>query len=968
MNIKKIFNSLAVLFLVIAVVNIINYTFRKSHSVSLNIESNTYETPANPAFTDENFYKCIVDKYNLDHYHDYVNVHYDEALTDSQLSSIEELYCINWDYSEEDNISNTKGIEKLTNLLKFTISRHLLEEIDVSKNTKLKFLDLSESSLTSIDVSKNINLETLTINNTNRSSISQITTLDVSKNTKLTTLDVSYNKLLSNLVLGNHPNLTTLKAPSAQLTSINLSGCPNLESLTLSYNKLTSIDLSNLSKLSYLNLKQNELTALDVSHNSALTELDLSDNNNLSSLVLGNHPDLKEISLSRGKLTTLNLSSVPNLEVLYLPINKIKNLDLNKLSKLTYLNLERNEIESLDISNNLELESLYVSTNKLKSLDTSHNSKLGGLHVGGSNAIESLDLSNNLALRAFSARLNRFKKDIAIYRGKSAVLVPSLVLPPGKNLTVVGYDSVEGISIDETNNTITSNVAGNYTLTANYTHDLISHNNEVTMTYDIYVIAATTTKYELNNQKGYIYTGTETNENTILSNIQLNYGEASIENNKYVIRYNGEVVQTFDIISISSTKHDLTKDYIYYNDYQDGDITVTNGTVNVTSDSVQIKYGNTILDTYVLVKAESSKYDLTKDTIKVLDDDIESFISNITCTNCTAKVYDGNEYKTSGEFAYNEVLRILNGDNVLGEYELTYKVASVALDRDSAQIGLDRKNTVKLTPTIYPENAENQNVSWSSSDESVAVVDSDGVVTSKGLGNAVITVTTEEGNYQDTCNIEVVDITTYRLTYNDGSNSYYEEYEENEEVTLKSDITKPGYTLIGWKDNTKTYLLNEKYIMGTEDAELEAVWELIIPKLETTSSYTVSGNTMFNLNLNTSISALSLGLDEIYNIKVYDNKSKLKEQGIYGTGDKLKIYLGDTYVTEYTVSVKGDLTGNGTVGIGDIAKLYQYYKGKITMEDCYIKAGNVKDTDNEIKISDVAKLYQYYKGKINSLE
>ena len=42
--------------------------------------------------------------------------------------------------------------------------------------------------------------------------------------------------------------------------------------------------------------------------------------------------------------------------------------------------------------------------------------------------------------------------------------------------------------------------------------------------------------------------------------------------------------------------------------------------------------------------------------------------------------------------------------------------------------------------------------------------------------------------------------------------------------------------------------------------------------------------------------------------------------------------------------------------------------GKINMEDYFIEAGNVVNTDNEIRINDVAKLYQFIKGKLNSLE
>ena len=60
-----------------------------------------------------------------------------------------------------------------------------------------------------------------------------------------------------------------------------------------------------------------------------------------------------------------------------------------------------------------------------------------------------------------------------------------------------------------------------------------------------------------------------------------------------------------------------------------------------------------------------------------------------------------------------------------------------------------------------------------------------------------------------------------------------------------------------------------------------------------------------------------------------------------------------------------DVTGTGTSTVSDVAKLYQYLKGKVTMDDCYVKAGNVVDSDSTIKVNDVAKLYQFIKGKIN---
>ena len=64
--------------------------------------------------------------------------------------------------------------------------------------------------------------------------------------------------------------------------------------------------------------------------------------------------------------------------------------------------------------------------------------------------------------------------------------------------------------------------------------------------------------------------------------------------------------------------------------------------------------------------------------------------------------------------------------------------------------------TVQLTATVLPENASNKNVTWSSSNESVATVSSEGVVTAVASGTATITATTADGtNKSATCAVTV---------------------------------------------------------------------------------------------------------------------------------------------------------------------------------------------------------------------
>jgi hypothetical protein len=80
-------------------------------------------------------------------------------------------------------------------------------------------------------------------------------------------------------------------------------------------------------------------------------------------------------------------------------------------------------------------------------------------------------------------------------------------------------------------------------------------------------------------------------------------------------------------------------------------------------------------------------------------------------------------------------------------------VRGVAVSKSTAT--LKPGETEKLTFTIFPENASNKNVTWSSTDITIATVDATGLVTAIKPGSAKITVTTEEGNEKATCSVTV---------------------------------------------------------------------------------------------------------------------------------------------------------------------------------------------------------------------
>ena len=79
---------------------------------------------------------------------------------------------------------------------------------------------------------------------------------------------------------------------------------------------------------------------------------------------------------------------------------------------------------------------------------------------------------------------------------------------------------------------------------------------------------------------------------------------------------------------------------------------------------------------------------------------------------------------------------------------------------DKATASLHPGDTVQLTATVAPSNANSKAVTWSSSDETLATVDNTGKVTAKANGSATITVTTTDGSKTATCVITVTTLVT----------------------------------------------------------------------------------------------------------------------------------------------------------------------------------------------------------------
>lgn len=112
----------------------------------------------------------------------------------------------------------------------------------------------------------------------------------------------------------------------------------------------------------------------------------------------------------------------------------------------------------------------------------------------------------------------------------------------------------------------------------------------------------------------------------------------------------------------------------------------------------------------------------------------------------------------------------------------------------------------QLRFAVYPTNATNKNIEWTCSDNNVATVSSDGVITGKAPGRAEITAKTKDGGFEQKCKIVIMS-NNYWIVMDDKVDNFVENnvtlplalHNEGEARDIQFDVYMPeGVTMNGW--------------------------------------------------------------------------------------------------------------------------------------------------------------------------
>ncbi len=229
-----------------------------------------------------------------------------------------------------------------------------------------------------------------------------------------------------------------------------------------------------------------------------------------------------------------------------------------------------------------------------------------------------------------------------------------------------------------------------------------------------------------------------------------------------------------------------------------------------------------------------------------------------------------------------------------------YPVTGVSLSQTT--MTLTEGESSQLTATVSPSNATNKNVAWSSSNTSVATVSSNGTVTAKSAGTAIITVKTDDQGKTATCSVtvkaKVIEVAS--ITLSQSTVSLKEEESLRLTATIEpSNATNKGVT---WSsDNTGIATVDsEGIIMAVTEGTVTITAKSADGKVSATCKVTVTAEYVdfpdpnfrkymvdnFDLNGNgkislteakkiTSIKVSTVDIESVEGIEYLDNLERL---------------------------------------------------------------------------------------------
>lgn len=217
--------------------------------------------------------------------------------------------------------------------------------------------------------------------------------------------------------------------------------------------------------------------------------------------------------------------------------------------------------------------------------------------------------------------------------------------------------------------------------------------------------------------------------------------------------------------------------------------------------SYKVPEGVSIIGKSAFHNARNLESIIISDGVKAINDGAFLYCTNLefvhipdSVTEIAKTVFNGKTAICSeSENAYAKEYADANGY----EFSVCANHNANGISISETSVKITNKQTYQLTATVTPDNAADKSVAWSSDNESVATVDSNGLVTALSAGSATVTVKATDGGYAASCAV-TVEPRYFNITWIIDETEKTEKVAEGAAITAPETPEKDGYSFTGW--------------------------------------------------------------------------------------------------------------------------------------------------------------------------
>lgn len=161
--------------------------------------------------------------------------------------------------------------------------------------------------------------------------------------------------------------------------------------------------------------------------------------------------------------------------------------------------------------------------------------------------------------------------------------------------------------------------------------------------------------------------------------------------------------------------------------------------INVSSDKTELKKGESI-----------------KLKVKILPDEAKDHEIEYTSSNPKVATVDNSGNIIAQKSGTTTITVKSKENDVRSEIQIKVYTPVTGIELTSENLVMQESDRFVVTPIVLPTDADNKNVTYSSENEQIATIDSNGNITAVKEGKTKMTVTTEEGNFKGEIDVIVV--------------------------------------------------------------------------------------------------------------------------------------------------------------------------------------------------------------------